>query len=313
MPQTDWRSRAGTTFTCEKQPATGTRGMVVTNHPLASAAGAEMLAAGGNAIDAAIAAFFTLTVVEPMMVGVLGGGMAHIRLADGTHHVHRRPEHGAARHRPHDLHARSERRARHHGHDRPQERRRPDRGRRARQPDGLVRGAAPLRHVLARRRHGAGDPPRLARLPRDALPARVRLRQRRRHGARCGDRARSICPDGAPIQPGTRLVTGDYAETLRTIAREGPDMLYGGALGRHYADHMAQSGGYLTLEDLTRYRTIDARGAARHLPRFRDRRPAAALIRPAAHHPDAEHPGGLRHRRAGLRHRPTRCTCWPRC
>src|SRR6202050_5071132 len=71
----------------EKQPAIGKRGMVITNHPLASAAGAEMLAAGGNAIDAAIAAFFTLTVVEPMMVGILGGGMAHIRLADGTHTI----------------------------------------------------------------------------------------------------------------------------------------------------------------------------------------------------------------------------------
>ena len=71
----------------EKHPAVGKRGMVITNHPLASAAGAEMLAAGGNAIDAAIAAFFTLSVVEPMMVGILGGGMAHIRLADGTHTI----------------------------------------------------------------------------------------------------------------------------------------------------------------------------------------------------------------------------------
>src|SRR5258708_16121617 len=61
--------------------------MVVTNHPLASAAGAEMLAAGGNAIDAAIGALFTLTVVEPMMVGIFGGGMAHVRLADGRHTV----------------------------------------------------------------------------------------------------------------------------------------------------------------------------------------------------------------------------------
>src|SRR6188768_4544611 len=80
----NWRDRTDTVFDCQKQPASG-RGMVVSNHPLASAAGAEMLASGGNAIDAAIAALFTLTVVEPMMVGIIGGGMAHIRLADGSH------------------------------------------------------------------------------------------------------------------------------------------------------------------------------------------------------------------------------------
>src|SRR3954467_6460339 len=81
----NWRDRAGTLFQCQKQPASGSRGMVVSNHPLASAAGAEMLAAGGNALDAAIAAPVTLTVIEPMMVGIFGGGMAHIRLADGSH------------------------------------------------------------------------------------------------------------------------------------------------------------------------------------------------------------------------------------
>jgi hypothetical protein len=51
---------------------TAGRGTVVSNHPRASSAGAEMLAVGGNAIDAAIATLFALTAVEPMMVGIIG-------------------------------------------------------------------------------------------------------------------------------------------------------------------------------------------------------------------------------------------------
>ena len=75
--------------------------------------------------------------------------------------------------------------------------------------------------------------------------------------ARDPEIAKLYLPDGSPIAAGTRLVTGDYAETLRSIAREGPDLLYAGALGTIYADHMARSGGYITRDDLTRYRTVE--------------------------------------------------------
>jgi gamma-glutamyltranspeptidase/glutathione hydrolase len=74
--------------------------------------------------------------------------------------------------------------------------------------------------------------------------------------ARDPEIAKLYLPEGTLIAAGTRLVTGDYAETLRCIVREGPSILYTGSLGRHYTDHMAKSGGYISPDDLTRYRTI---------------------------------------------------------
>jgi len=250
-----WRGRAAALFECEKRPATSCRGMVVTNHPLASAAGAEILAAGGNAIDATIAALFTLTVVEPMMVGILGGGMSHIRLADGRHVV----IDGLS---TAPLAARADM-------FRPVSDTLPDYletegrenaigpkavaapGNLAAWCETLERfGTFPLADVLEPAiRHAA----RGFRVTPYLSECIAEVSQDMGHDSLLAAR---FFPDGAPVRAGTRLEQGDYADTLRAIAKEGARVLHGGALGAEIAGHFARAGGMLVAEDFARYATV---------------------------------------------------------
>lgn len=239
-------------FVCRKAPASSQGGMVVTNHPLGSAAGHEMLAAGGNAVDAAVAALLALTVVEPMMVGIAGGGIAHLRLADGRHTVIDCMSHAGATATP-DMF-------------RPLSDTLPDymetEGRRNLVGPSAVAVPGNLAGWCSMHdQHGILE-------FADVIAPAIRLaasgfrvtgylsRNIERHAedlAKDPVIASLFLPAGIPVQPGQRLIQSDYAESLRLIAREGAAALYGGALGQALVDRLGTDGS-VSMDDLRHYK-----------------------------------------------------------
>ena len=77
----------------DSKPVHAPHAIVVSIDELASKAGAEIMQAGGNAIDAAVATGFALAVVYPQAGNLGGGGFMLLRMADGkTHFIDFREE-----------------------------------------------------------------------------------------------------------------------------------------------------------------------------------------------------------------------------
>jgi gamma-glutamyltranspeptidase/glutathione hydrolase len=237
-----------------KQPATGSRGMVTSNHPLASLAGTEMLVRGGNAVDAAIAAMFALTVVEPMMVTIFGAGFVNIRWADGTCVTIDNYVTIPSAARP-DMFEPIPGSRDHGVKDRLNEV-----GHLSVATGGTLLGwctavekygRLPLRDVMGPAirfaRHGFETSPYLRQI----------IRMSEDDMRRYPDTARVFLPGGRAPLVGDPIFRPEYAETLAAISEQGPDFLYHGPLGRAIADDMAANGGLITMADIENYRIYE--------------------------------------------------------
>lgn len=74
---------AGWQLSADSEPVTATNGMVVSTDELASQVGVDILQAGGNAVDAAVAVQFALAAVNPEAGNIGGGGFMVLHTVDG--------------------------------------------------------------------------------------------------------------------------------------------------------------------------------------------------------------------------------------
>jgi len=233
--------------------AVSPRGAVATAHPLASEAGASLLRHGGNAFDAAVAAAFALSVVEPQSSGIGGGGFALVYTArDRQVHVIDFREVGPAAARP-DMYLRDGQARQDLANAGPLSVGVP----------GAVRGYVeilkrwgkrPLREVLAPAislaANGFQVTPSFVAVSeerRDCLAADPDAARIFLHGGESGG-------DPEPLDPGDRLVQPDLAKTLQAIGLHGADAFYKGPLAKRIVQSLQAKGGILTEKDLAAYK-----------------------------------------------------------
>jgi gamma-glutamyltranspeptidase / glutathione hydrolase len=233
---------------------------IASAHPLATAAGFEILAAGGNAFDAAVAVSAALAVVEPYSSGIGGGGfwLLH-RAADGFETMlDGRERAPLAATRAMYLGAEGE------------------------VVPGLSMDGALAAGIPGEPAALAHLSTRYGRLPlATSLAPAIRYARegfevdelyQRLAGFRAealnksAEAARIFLDQGAVPAPGHRIRQPELAVTLEALAREGHAGFYAGIVARQLVDGVRAAGGIWTLDDLAAYRVVErepVRGAYR--------------------------------------------------
>jgi gamma-glutamyltranspeptidase/glutathione hydrolase len=224
--------------------AVAERGMAATSHPMATLAAVDMLRAGGNAVDAALAAVAMQCVVEPAMTGI--GGDCFFLYA---------PRGGAPI--AYNGSGRSPAKAElgwylEHGHAAI-----PDLSPHCVTIPGAVdawcrlsadHGRKSLDEVLAPAIRAAEEgfvvTPRVVRDWR-RFPERV---------AKYEETAKHYLPGGKPPEVGDRMTHAALGRTLRRIGREGRSAIYEGEVAAELAARLAGHGGFHTAEDFANHR-----------------------------------------------------------
>jgi gamma-glutamyltranspeptidase/glutathione hydrolase len=230
------------------RPTHAPHAIVTSIHELASRAGVEILRAGGNAIDAAVATGFALAVVHPQAGNLGGGGFLLLRNATGeTHFIDFREKAPAAATANMYLDAQ--------GNVIPESSEDSSIvGYRSIGVPGTVAGL-----VYAERQYGKLSLEKVMapaiKFARDGFPLAYEDAQDLKDDdylAQFPESKRIFLRDGNYYQPGELFKQPELARTLERLAKD-PDEFYRGAMAREIAAAIHKGGGLVTAEDLAAY------------------------------------------------------------
>lgn len=235
------------------RPVAAKNGVVVAQEKIAAQIGRDVLARGGNAVDAAVATGFAMAVTYPRAGNIGGGGFMMIHLANGNEDIAIDYRESAPSAATRDMFL---------GDDgKPDTRKSRDSALGIGVP-GTVAGL-----TLALEKYGSGKfkladllAPAIA-LARDGfviaddtadtLPDWYRRMAKWPSSQKIFSRA-----DGTSLQPGDRLIQSDLATTLEAISAQGASGFYDGAVAEKLAAGIQAAGGIITREDLKAYQPI---------------------------------------------------------